>query len=180
MTSLKIRPLGPSFLLLFIVLAAELFALPSARAAEPAYISLNAGLIELFDPDTRAQVGAEVRFSSHRFRWLPGFIPELSPVAGGLFANKGTLYVYGGFRCDLPLGGGAWALSPQFAAGVYSRERGIDLGGPLEFRSGLELSRSLHGGRARAGLLLYHLSNAGFYEHNPGTEGLVLTYSVRP
>jgi hypothetical protein len=179
MRFLKAGPFGPSFLLFCVILAAGLFAPPAARAVEPAYISLNAGLIELFDPDTRAQVGAEVRFSPRRFHWLPGFIPELSPVAGGLIANKGTIYVYGGFRCDVPLRGG-WALSPQFAAGIYSHNEGIDLGGPLEFRSGLEISRALRGGRARAGLLLYHLSNAGFYEHNPGTEGLVLTYSVRP
>lgn len=176
MRPFRVGPLGPLFVLLF-ALAAGLPAAP-ARAAEPAYISLNAGSIEIFDPDTRGQAGGEVRFSPRRFRWLPRFIPDLSPAAGGLFASKGTLYVYGGFRCDLPLGS-AWSLSPQLAAGVYSHGRGINLGGPLEFRSGIEISRAL-GGRARAGLLLYHLSNAGFYVHNPGTEGLVVTYSVRP
>ena len=36
------------------------------------------------------------------------------------------------------------------------------------------------GGRSRAGLLLFHLSNGHLYSHNPGTEGLVLTYSLRP
>jgi hypothetical protein len=177
MKSLKAGPLGP--LSLFLLLAAGVSAAPPAQAAEPEFITLNVGPIEIFDPDTRAQIGAEARLSPRRIRWLPRFLPPLSPVAGGLSASRGTLYVYGGFRCDLPLRG-AWALSPQLAAGVYSHGRGINLGGPLEFRSGLELSRALFGGRARAGLLLFHLSNAGFYDNNPGTEGLVLTYSLRP
>jgi lipid A 3-O-deacylase len=81
-------------------------------------------------------------------------------------------------RWDLPLGG-TWELTPQFGAGIYSHGRGINLGGAMEFRSGLEISRAL-GSRRRVGLALFHLSNAGFYAGNPGTEGLVLTYNVRP
>jgi hypothetical protein len=100
-------------------------------------------------------------------------------VAGGLFAGKGTLYVYGGLRYDRPLGR-SWFLSPQLAAGLYSHEQGIDLGGALEFRSGLEISREFRGGRSRAGRLLLHRSNGPHYSPNPGTEGLVLTYSLRP
>jgi lipid A 3-O-deacylase len=177
MKSLRIEALGP--LSLFFSLAAALLAAPPARAAEPDLVIFNAGLIEILDPETRLQIGAELRFPPLRIRWLPRFLPELSPIAGGLFASKGTLYVYGGLRYDLPLGD-SWFLSPQLAAGLYSHELGIDLGGALEFRSGIELSRELRGGRSRAGLLLFHLSNGRLYSHNPGTEGLVLTYSLRP
>ena len=168
----RVGPLGPLFVLLCFL------AVLPARASEPAYISLNAGPIEIFDPDTRAHLGAEVRFTPRRYRWFPRFLPDLSPTAGALFGGKGTLYAYAGARCDLPLGG-AWELSPQLAAGIYSHGKGIDLGGALEFRSGIEISRAL-GGRSRAGLLLFHLSNAGLYLHNPGTEGLVFTWSLRP
>jgi hypothetical protein len=168
----KIGPFGPLFLLL-----CSLIATP-ARATEPAWISLNAGPIEIFDDDTRAHLGAEVRFTPRRYSWFPRFLPALSPTVGGLFGGKGTLYGYAGVRADLPLKGG-WALSPQFAAGIYSHGKGINLGGPLEFRSGIEISGAV-GSRVRAGLLLFHLSNAGFYSSNPGTEGLVITVSLRP
>lgn len=177
MRTRKAGLLGPLFTLLC-SLASGLLAAAPARAAGPAWVSLNSGPIELFDDDTRAHLGAELRLSPRRYRWFPRFLPDLSPVAGALFAAKGTLYGYAGARCDLPLGG-SWELSPQIAAGVYSHGRGINLGGALEFRSGLEISRAL-GSRSRAGLLLFHLSNAGLYANNPGTEGLVLTFSVRP
>jgi len=177
MKSPRIEALGP--LLVLFSLAAVLFAASPARAAEPDLITFNVGPLEILDPETRLQIGAEIRFPPQRIRWLPRFVPELSPVAGGLFAAKGTLYVYGGLRYDRPLGR-SWFLSPQIAAGLYSHEQGIDLGGALEFRSGLELSREFRGGRSRAGLLLFHLSNGHLYSHNPGTEGLVLTYSLRP
>jgi hypothetical protein len=91
---------------------------------------------------------------------------------------QGSLYVYGGFRFDLPLGE-RWLVSPQWAAGLYYYAGGRDLGGALEFRSGIELSRRL-GERSRLGLTLYHLSNAGLYSRNPGTESLLLTYRTRP
>jgi lipid A 3-O-deacylase len=177
MKSLRIEALGP--LLILFSLAAALLAAPPARAAEPDLVTFNAGPIEILDPETRLQIGAELRFPPLRIRWLPRFLPELSPVAGGLFASRGTLYIYGGLRYDLPLPG-SWFLSPQLAAGLYSHEQGIDLGGALEFRSGIELSRGFRGGRSRAGLLLFHLSNGHLYGHNPGTEALVLTYSLRP
>jgi lipid A 3-O-deacylase len=177
MKSPQIEALGSLFLLF--CLAAALLAAPPARAAEPDLVTFNVGPIEIVDPETRLQIGAELRFPPMRIRWLPRFLPELSPVAGGLFASRGTLYVYGGLRYDLPLPG-SWSLSPQLAAGLYSHEQGIDLGGALEFRSGLELSRDFRGGRSRAGLLLFHLSNGHLYSHNPGTEGLAFTYSLRP
>ena len=177
MKSPQIEALGSLFLLFSLI--AALLAAPPARAAEPDLVTFNVGPIEIVDPETRLQIGAELRFPPLRIRWLPRFLPELSPVAGGLFASKGTLYIYGGLRYDLPLGG-SWFLSPQLAAGLYSHERGIDLGGALEFRSGVELSRDFRGGRSRAGLLLFHLSNGHLYSNNPGTEGLAFTYSLRP
>ena len=109
---------------------------------------------------------------------LPRAVPELSPTVGAMATAQGSLYVYGGLRFDLRLGEG-WQVSPQWAAGIYYHSGTNDLGGALEFRSGIELSRRL-GERSRLGLTLYHLSNAGLYSRNPGTESLLLTYRTRP
>ncbi|HSN88855.1 MAG TPA: acyloxyacyl hydrolase [Thermoanaerobaculia bacterium] len=49
----------------------------------------------------------------------------------------------------------------------------------VEFRSGVELAWRLNE-RSRIGLCLYHLSNGGLYDFNPGTESLILSYGVRP
>jgi hypothetical protein len=181
MRSLK---LGPLFLLSAgFVFAAALLAAPAARAVEPAYVSVSAGAFNLRSA-TRPEVAGEVRFSPHRFHWLPSFIPALSPATGAMVNSQGAFYVYGGLRADMPLGSSPWELSIQFAPGIYSHgDKGFKLGGPVEFRSGIEVSRQLGGpgdNRGRVGLMLFHISNAHIYTHNPGSESLVITYSFRP
>jgi hypothetical protein len=179
MRSSKTARLGlpPLLLMISLGLSSGLFVAPPARATEPAYVTLSAGAFNLRSA-TRAEVGGEVRLTRRRFEWLPRFIPQLSPVAGGMVNSQGAFYVYGGLRADLPLGA-PWELSIQFAPGLYSHgSRGFKLGGPVEFRSGIEVSRQL-GDRGRVGLLLFHLSNAHIYVHNPGSESLVFTYSHR-
>lgn len=156
-----------------------LFGALSAYGQEPALVSANSGRFNVFDgKNGKWETSWEVSFQPRRFHWLPHFVPDLSPTVGGLATEEGTLYVYGGFRSDLPLGE-KWVLTPQLAAGLYYANDGRNLGGALEFRSGIELTRRI-GERSRIGLLLYHLSNSRLYRYNPGTESLVLTYSTRP
>jgi hypothetical protein len=162
-------------LLLARALSAGLFAAPAARAQ--ADVALSAGAFNLRSA-TRPELGAEVRFRPHRFSWLPRFIPELSPATGAFVNSKGGFYVYSGLRADFPLRE-PWELSIQFAPGVYSAgSNGFKLGGPVEFRSGIEVSRQV-GERGRVGLMLFHISNAHIYVHNPGSESLVVTYHHR-
>jgi hypothetical protein len=179
MRSLKIGPL-------FLLFACFVFpVVPPARALEPAYVSLSAGAFNLRSA-TRPEVAGEVRFTPHRFHWLLGFIPKLSPATGVMVNSQGAFYVYSGLRADMPLGqeSSPWELSIQFAPGIYSHgNKGFKLGGPVEFRSAIEVSRQLGDpgkNRGRLGLMLFHLSNAHIYSHNPGSESLVVTYSFRP
>jgi lipid A 3-O-deacylase len=167
-------PCGPLFAL---VLLTGLLAGPQAGATEPAAVVSSVGGFNVFDPDTRAEAGVEADCSPLRWRWLPRWLPPLSPAAGAMANSKGSLYVYTGLRGDIPLDR-QWALSIQFATGLYRAGDGFDLGGAVEFRSGIELSRAV-GERGRLGLELFHLSNAGLYTHNPGSESLALTYRFR-
>lgn len=161
------------------VLWLGLLAAVPARSEQPIAITASAGEFGVVRRGmTTYEAGWELRFAPRRFRWLPRRVPALSPTAGAMATAQGTLYVYGGFRFDLPLGQ-QWSVSPQWATGLYYQDAGRNLGGPLEFRTGIELSRRI-GERSRLGLTLYHLSNAGFYSVNPGTESLVLTYTARP
>lgn len=95
--------------------------------------------------------------------WRAGF------HAGFMLSPRGQAYAYGGVHTSLPL---PWAvqLRPSLAAGLYSRGEGRELGSPLEFRSALAVERSL--GDVRLALYLYHLSNAGLGDLNPGLEGI--------
>jgi hypothetical protein len=143
----------------------------------PELVSASTGAFEVRKEWDEYEVGWELRFAPRRFRLLPRFVPDAIPVTGAMASSRGILYVYGGLRWDLPLGE-RWVFSPGSAAGVYYRGDGKDLGGPLEFRSHLELAFRLPGD-ARLGLCLYHLSNAGILGFNPGSESLVLTYSAK-
>jgi lipid A 3-O-deacylase len=161
--------------------AAWLLAASAASAGQPFAVTGSAGVYSVLRGTAGFEAGCEAQLAPRRFRGLPRFVPGLSPAVGAMATARGTLYVYGGFRIDVPLGD-AWQASPQFAAGLYRHgnqgdER--DLGGALELRSGIELSRRI-GARSRLGLTFFHLSNAGLYEHNPGSESLVLSYSIRP
>ncbi len=165
--------LGAVFVFFFLLAGAP------AHGSEPALVTANTGQFNVFNgKNARWETSWEVSFTPRRYRWLPRFVPDLRPTAGGLATSDGSLYAYAGFRFDLPLGE-KWTMTPQWATGLYWANDGRNLGGALEFRTGIELTRRL-GGRSRVGLLIYHLSNAGLYEFNPGTESLVLTYSTRP
>ena len=72
--------------------------------------------------------------------------------------------------------------SPFFAElhampGLYFEGDGLDLGGPIAFRSGVELGFEAPGGW-RYGLSYDHRSNAGIHDDNPGVETVQLRVSV--
>lgn len=143
----------------------------------PESVSASTGAFEVRKTLDEYETGWELRFAPRRFGLLPGWAPDLIPVAGAMATSRGALLAYGGFRFDYPLGK-RWVLSPGWATTLYYRGEGKDLGGALEFRSHVEVAYRLPGD-ARVGLCLYHLSNAGLLGFNPGSESLVLTYTAR-
>ena len=139
-------------------------------------VAASSGVFDPFVDETTLEIGSEFRFAPRRFSFLPAFVPDLVPTAGLMVRARGSLYVYGGFRADVPLDE-RWTFSPGWAAGLFHRSPDFDLGGPLEFRTSLELAYRLSSG-SRVGLCLYHLSNGGLFTRNPGSESLVVTYSA--
>lgn len=132
-------------------------------------LSLHWGTFGVFDSEQIFQVGVEGRAPSVRY--------GLRPIAGVSVLDDGGNYGYAGVR-------GEWHLSdrvsiaPSFAPGIYS-PGGVDLGGPLEFRSGIDLVFDLDESFS-VGVGLYHLSNGGLYSRNGGRESILfsLTYSL--
>lgn len=150
---------GPSFLPL----------LPPAEPHASWDLSLHWGTFGVFDTEQIFEAGFESRGPS----WRHG----LRPILGASVLDDGGNYVYAGLR-------GEWHLTrrlgiaPSFAPGIYS-PGGIDLGGPLEFRSGIDLTWELDD-TFTLGVGLYHLSNGGLYSRNGGSESVLfsLTYSL--
>ena len=162
------------FLMLALVLAAESLEASPWRLGAPEAVVASSGVFDPFFNSKSYEIGAEVRYAPRRFSFLPRFVPALIPTAGLIAGAQGSLYVYGGVHVDLILDE-RWTFTPGWATGLYYRSPEFDLGGPLEFRTSLELSYRLANG-SRVGACLYHLSNGGLFDRNPGSESLVLTY----
>lgn len=168
----RLRPALPLLTLLAVASAP-----PPARAADLVEgFALSAGVFNVLDADSSAEGGFELRL-----RPLYEGVGErawvLRPAAGAMANTDGGLYGYAGFRLELPLGE-RWLLVPQTAAGVFDRGDGKELGGSIQFRSGLELCYRLDEAHT-LGVVFYHLSNAGLERPNPGSESLALVWSWR-
>jgi len=172
--------MGGELRAIFLVLALALTVQPVEAAPSPWRLGAPEAVVAssgVFDPLVGGgsyEIGAEFRYAPRRFSFLPRFIPDLAPTAGVITGSTGSLYVYAGVQVDFALGE-RWTFTPGWATGLYGRSPRFDLGGPLEFRTSVELSYRLDNG-SRVGACLYHLSNGGLFDRNPGSESLVLTY----
>ncbi|MCP4661986.1 MAG: acyloxyacyl hydrolase [bacterium] len=145
-------------------------AAPAARGLDPEGWAVSVGSFDVSNQG-RFEAGLEYRLRPFRLKAV-----ELTPAAGIAATQDGSVWIYGGLRWDLELSE-HWILTPHTAFALYEEGDGKDLGGPAEFRSGLELAfRFAHG--SRIGLSFYHLSNAEIYDHNPGSNTLMLTWSL--
>lgn len=151
------------------VMAVTLGVLPAmpAAAEEGPELAVSVGAYDIAKTKS-AEAGLEYRFRSRAW--------GLVPVAGAAVTEDGAFWGYGGLRRPFRLAPG-WRLTPGFAISLYEEgSTGKDLGGPVEFRSCLELSRRFAGGSSFA-LAVYHLSNAGIHDDNPGSNSVVLSWA---
>ncbi len=140
-----------------------------ARADDPSFLAVGAGVYDVFHNFTAGQARLEYRFSE-RYLYL------FKPFVGGLVTTKGSVMGYGGVRIDLYLSP-RWVLTPNAAVGAFGRGDGKNLGSVVEFKTGAEVAYRFDS-HARLGLQFDHISNAGIGRTNPGTESFVVFYSI--
>jgi len=115
------------------------------------------------------------------YKFYPGWRSPLDfldfrPLAGIMANMKMSTYLYAGINFDIyPTE--HFVIAPGFAAGWYNKGDGKNLGYPIEFRTGVEISWQLWD-QSRFGLHFYHLSNAGLGTKNPGSESIVLLCDI--
>lgn len=163
----------------------EAGARDESGVAEAPLVREWAVLAGIFDVGTRGEVGevgAEARL--RKFGLPLGSLElPLEPAVGAMTTGDGAAYAHLSFRLTLKdlwatPWSDRWRVVPFLGVGVYEAGDGKDLGGPVEFRSGVEVSYRA-GQRWWLGATLYHLSNAVIYDSNPGEESLVVTLSWR-
>ncbi len=140
----------------------------TARAEEPDFFGFSAGGYDVNDDQTAAEFRVEYR-SDLRF-W------KLMPFIGLAGTTDAAIYGYAGLGLDIFFGRRV-VVQPNAAFVGYHKGNGKDLGGEFQFRTGGEIAWRFDD-YSRVAIAFHHISNAGIYDDNPGTENLVLTYSV--
>lgn len=160
---------GP-VLLLFVYAQVSVFA---GERDEYEMFNFTAGQVGIQDDlEGPQRYGMEYRFTS--FAGPGGF--RLIPAIGAAVSNNGANFIYSDLKHDFYIND-QWLLIPGFGIGIFHNSREIDLGNDLEFRSGIELAYQFQN-KVRTGVALFHLSNGGLSDHNPGTEALVFSVCI--
>ncbi len=153
------------------VLATGIFAGTAAVADDPAFVTAGLGY---YDVNRQTDDSAEFRleYRSDKKLW------ELKPFAALGVTSNGSVFVGAGVLMDVYFGN-RWVLTPSFAPHYYHEgsDSKKDLGHEIEFRSQLEFAYRFDD-RSRLGLSISHYSNASLSDNNPGSETLMLNYSV--
>ena len=138
---------------------------------DPAFVSLGVGAFDITDRWTSAAFQAE--YASDYRLWI------FHPIAGVMVNTDAGGAAYAGVGIDLFFGSRI-VVMPSFAPTYYWRGSSKDLGEWFEFRSSISAAYRFDD-RSRLGVELYHMSNAGIGQHNPGVElvTLVLTMPFR-
>jgi len=136
---------------------------------------LQAGAFRVGQGDSSAALGIELRFDRRARAMAAPERCRVDPRIGIMATSDGAVYLHGGLGLAIRLPG-RHTLTVGLEAGLYENRQDRDLGGPVEFRSSIELTRELAGGR-RAGAVLQHLSNARLYERNPGINSLLALWA---
>ena len=166
--------------------AAALLLLCAAAPAAQAQVeewALYGGVFDLDRGQETWEAGVEARLGGFAIPFGDRFALAVEPGFGLMGNGDGGGYLYTTLRFPLD---GYWPASwperlrvtPFTGVGLYAEGDGKDLGGPVEFRSGLEVAWRA-GERLSVGVGFYHLSNAVLYDRNPGEESLVVVLSWR-
>ncbi len=138
-----------------------------SRADEAGPI-LSAGVIDFGKDFETVEVGVEHRFGAD---WCHG----MGPHVGAFVTPDESFFLYAGTDQRFNFGR-AWFVDLVTSVGFYEEGDGKDIGGELEFRSGLSVGRRLRGG-SRVSFGFFHLSNSSYYRRNPGVNSLLLRWS---
>jgi lipid A 3-O-deacylase len=153
-----------------VVLAASVVSAAQAKEDNRDYVTGYVGYFDVIGGDhDAAQFGIEYRARAIQY--------SIRPVFGVNVTTDESVYGYAGLNWDAELIENQLYLIPSFVAGLYREGDGKDLGGAIEFRSGIELAYQFPNAH-RLGAQFNHISNASIYDRNPGSETAMITYSI--
>ena len=161
----------------FAVLALALLAPVSAIAAEDRFV-LGLGAFDGIEfDDGSGEARFEYRSGAAGGAGLGGdWFRGVAPLTGFLVNGDGGVFGYGGLYADLRLTERV-SFTPMGGIGGYGSGDGKDLGGVFQFIVASEVAYEFEN-RMRLGLYVSHISNAGIHDDNPGTDSVLVSFSV--
>ena len=102
------------------------------------------------------------------------FVGRFSPITGGFFTEKNSIYLYTGVQALYEMG--PINIVPSFAPGYYDEGDGKDLGMALEFKSEIKLSIDIFED-STIGYSYSHVSNNDWGDINPGVNNQTISFS---
>jgi lipid A 3-O-deacylase len=134
--------------------------------ADPPRIAIGSGAFDVLPDNKKPGNGTTgLALGEYRFGdvlWI------VAPFVGAFGTGKGAFYGYGGFGFDINFFERI-VITPSAAVGYFTHGTGIDLGAHTEFREGAEFDYRFDN-LSRLGVGMYHMSNAGIGQKNPGVE----------
>jgi len=134
--------------------------------------------------DPSSSGGALVNYKDSSIAYSVEYISEkkifrlLKPYIGFNGTDKEAYYGYFGFGADLFFGlCKCFIITPTLAVGWYIDGNEIKMGNRVQFRSGGDIYYRFKN-NTRIGVGLYHISNAGLGDQNPGAEQAILKYQI--
>ena len=139
------------------------------RADMAGMVTASSGVVQFQDQT----VGEELRFTRNYKQWT-----RFNPVLDFSVTNKGGAWLgYGLYQqFDMDINGTPLFMGFSFAPGIYMQGGEVDLGYPIEFRSGVEMGVRFKRGW-QVSLSYDHRSNADLGSPNPGLETIELRIS---
>jgi lipid A 3-O-deacylase len=175
-----VRAVALSVLTTVLAMIASVAHPASARAqlsigspADPPRLAVGAGAFDITPSPSNTGGTAAALSAEYRFGDVLWFV---SPFIGVMGTTDAAFYGYGGFGIDINFGPHL-VLTPNLAGGFFDSGSGTNLGSWWEFRCGAELAWRFSD-MSRLGVALYHTSNGGLTERNPGAQSVLLMYSV--
>jgi hypothetical protein len=133
---------------------------------DPPRIAIGAGVFDVLPYSSKPGSGATgLALGEYR---LGDVLWIVAPFVGAFGTAKGAFYGYGGFGFDVNFFQ-RFVATPSVAVGYFTHGSGLDLGAHTEFREGAEFAYRFEN-LSRLGVGMYHMSNAGIGQHNPGVE----------
>jgi len=143
-------------------------------AAQESALVFGAGVSGMWHHNTHVQHTVEI--VSMEYRSDHELLREIKPLVGAFATSDGSGYVHAGAYRDFPFAP-RWVVTPHLSVGAYAHGSENNLGGRLEFQSGVDLFYRLDRGW-RIGATLRHVSNAGTGDYNPGIETFAVLVSA--